>query len=84
MNGAQQRDRILAVAGPAARHLSPPAEAVVEWLASQNEEIIDGIVELLGAARALAGEPASTPARPRASLPLPRRLPVDTVGNSGP
>ena len=56
----------------------------MEWLASQNEDIIDGIVELLGAARALAAEPASTPARPRASLPLPRRFPVDTVGNSGP
>jgi hypothetical protein len=77
------RDRILAAAGPAVRHLGPTARAAVDWLAGQDGAIVDGVVELLGMATALAPEPV-TRARARSPLPLPRRYPTDTVGNSGP
>jgi hypothetical protein len=77
------RDRILAAAGPAVRHLGPTARAAVDWLAGQDGAIVDGVVELLGMARALAPEPVTLPPPP-SPLPLPRRYPTDTVGNSGP
>jgi hypothetical protein len=79
------RDRILAAAGPAARHLGPNARAAVDWLAGQDAAIVDGVVELLGTARALAPEPVTArAARARSPFPLPRRYPTDTAGNSGP
>jgi hypothetical protein len=80
----ESRDRILAAAGPAVRHLGPTARAAVDWLAGQDGAIVDGVVELLGLARALSPEPVTARTRGRAPLPLPRRHPTDTAGNSGP
>ncbi len=82
----EARARILAATGPAARHLTPAAREAVDWLARQDEAIVDGVVELVGTARALAPEPtrAAAPIRTRGPLPLPRRAPTDTAGNSGP
>lgn len=84
MTADDARDRILAATGPAARHLGPTARAAVDWLAGQDGAIVDGVVELLGTARALAPEPVTARARTRSPLPLPRRYPTDTAGNSGP
>jgi hypothetical protein len=85
MTPADACDRIIAAAGlHPERHLSPEAGAVVDWLARQDEAIVNGIVELLGMARALAPEPAPAPTRVRRPLPPPQRRPTDTIGNSGP
>jgi hypothetical protein len=83
---AEARARILAATGPAARHLSPAARRAVDWLADQDDTIVEGAVELVSIARSLAPEPAPRPAtvRARRTLPLPRRAPTDTAGNSGP
>jgi hypothetical protein len=82
---ADARDRILAASGlHPVRHLGADARHAVDWLARQDETIVDGIVQLLGMARALAPEPPRPRARTRDPLPQPRRLPTDTAGNSGP
>jgi hypothetical protein len=85
MTAADARDRILTAAGlHPQRHLSIGAQAAVDWLAGQDKAIVDGIVELVCMARALAPEAVPAPARVRGQLPKPRRTPIDRTGNSGP